>query len=108
MEVTFRRNQRQRVQYPYTKYFDAVVTDNEGQRWIWSEPIGEKQAEYQGPMGMLGRTHTITAYALHNLGLVPESLQYSSSIRQAILERFESHPEEFVPYYPSKRPTRRK
>ena len=81
--------------------FEAVVTDNAGQKWVWFETISERQAEYQGPMSMLGPTHKTTAYDVPNYGLVPESLKYSDRISQVIIERFKEHPEEFGPFHPT-------
>ena len=89
--IKFRRHHR--------NIFQAIVTDEEGRKWVWSEPIYEREAEYQGPMGMLGSTHKTTAYDIEGYGTVPESLR-STRIVNYIKERFIEHPEEFEPFYP--------
>ena len=81
------------------KVFQAIVTDNQGDRWVWTEPIHEVLADYQGPMGMLGGTHKTTAYDVEGYGLVPEGLRHSNRIDNHIRGRFLKYPEEFIPYY---------
>ena len=80
--------------------FQAIVTDEASRKWVWSEPIYEREAEYQGPMGMLGRTHKTTVHDVAGYGTVPGSLRYDERIREYVEERFLEHPEEFRPYYP--------
>jgi len=87
--------------------YQAIITDEQGRKWVWSEPIYEREAEYQGPMGMLGGTHKTTAYDIEGYGTVPESLRLSNRISEYIEERFVEHPEEFVPYYPLPKARRR-
>ena len=89
--VKFRRH--------HQNVFQAIIIDEQGNKWIWSEPIYERKVEYQGSMGMLGSTHTTTAYNIEGYGTVPESLHHSARISEYIKERFLEHPETFEPYY---------
>ena len=98
MNIKFRRLHR--------NIFQAIVTDEQGNKYVWSEPIYEREAEYQGPMGMLGGTHKTTAYDIEGYGTIPRSL-LSERINECIEERFVEHPEEFEPYYPLSEARRR-
>ncbi len=90
LEVTYRRLK--------PKVYQAVVIDESRSRWVWSKPILERSAEYQGPMSMLGGTHRMTAYDIEGYGTVPGTLG-GTETSDYIEERFTEHPEEFLPYY---------
>jgi len=100
MKVTYRkRPPRSAERQSQLTPFEAVVTDDEGRKWVWQKPIHSFVGEYQGPMGMLGSTHKSTKYDVPELGTTSLAPRFDSQVHEHILEQFRQFPEEFAPYY---------